>query len=63
VPQDYVEAHKWCNLAAARASAEIQKACADARDALAKQMTPQQLAEAQKRASEWLAAFEKRVTK
>jgi TPR repeat protein len=60
VSQDYVEAHKWHNLAASRAFAFEQKRYAEARDALAKLMTPQQLAEAQKRASEWSAAFEKR---
>ena len=61
VPQDYVEGHKWRNLAAARAStADDQKKYAETRDALAKDMTPQQIAEAQKHASEWLAAFEKR---
>ena len=60
VPQDYVEAHKWRNLAAARASAGNQKEYAETRDALATLMTPQQIADAQKRATEWLAAFEKR---
>ncbi|OFW08031.1 MAG: hypothetical protein A3H96_21780 [Acidobacteria bacterium RIFCSPLOWO2_02_FULL_67_36] len=60
VPQDYVEAHKWRNLAAARATGEDQKRYADVRDSLARTMPPAQLAEAQKRASEWMAAFEKR---
>jgi hypothetical protein len=60
LPQDFVEALKWRSLAASRASADEQKAFADARDAVAKVMTPQQVAEAQKRASEWLAAFEER---
>ena len=59
VPQDYVEAHKWVNLAAARASGADQKRFADGRDALAKKMTPAQVAEAQKRAREWTEAFEK----
>ena len=53
VPQDYVESHKWHNLAASRASAEN-------RDAMATLMTPAQLADAQTLAREWLAAFEKR---
>ena len=57
VLQDYVEAHKWVNLAASRVTGDEQKEYAGARDALAKQMTPAQLAEAQQRASEWLAAF------
>ena len=60
VPQDYVESHKWRNLAASRASAENQKIYAGIRDLVAAQMTPAQLAEAQQRASAWLAAFEKR---
>ena len=60
VPQDFVEAHKWRNLAASRASAGDQTPYAEARDAVAQLMTPAQLAEAQQRASAWLAAFEKR---
>jgi TPR repeat protein len=60
VPQDYIESHKWLNLAASRMSGEKQKDYAAARDVVAEKMTPAQLAEAQKRASEWLAAFEKR---
>ena len=50
----------WFNLATARATGEIQKRAAMNRDALAQLMTPAQLAEAQKLAREWLAAFEKR---
>jgi len=61
VPQDDVEAaHKWLNLAAAASMGCSEKRYADARDSLAKMMTPEQIAEAQKRANEWLAAFEKR---
>ena len=60
IPKDYVEAHKWMSLAAARATGENQKRFADARDSLAKAMTPEQIAgEAQKRAAEWTAAFSK----
>ena len=53
VPQDYVEAHMWLELAASRASGDDQKRYADARDLVAKKMTPQQIAEAQRRAREW----------
>ena len=60
VPQDYVESHKWHNLAASRASAENQKKYAESRGLMATLMTPAQLAEAQKRATAWLAACEKR---
>jgi TPR repeat protein len=46
--QDYVEAHKWFNLAADRG---ILNAAGN-RDWLAKKMTPAQIAEAQRRARE-----------
>ena len=48
VPQDYVEAHKWLNLAAAQGNEYAAKA----RDTLP-QMTPAQIAEAQRLAREW----------
>jgi len=60
VPQDFVEAHKWINLAAARASIDDEKRYSEARDTVAISMTPDQLAIAQRRASEWMVAFEKR---
>jgi TonB family protein len=63
VAQDYVEAHKWMNLAAARATGADQKEFAGARDQLAQSMTPAQIAEAQKRAREWLEAFDSPVGK
>lgn len=49
VLQDYIQAHMWYNLSAARG--EVRSA--DARDALAKQMTLTQIAEAQRLAREW----------
>ena len=49
VPQDYIQAHMWYNLAGAYGAKEW----AERRDALAKQMTPDQIAEAQKLAREW----------
>lgn len=51
VPQDYVTAHMWFNLAAARGDANGAKG----RDIVARLMTPQQIADAQKRARECLA--------
>ncbi|MDE0330230.1 MAG: SUMF1/EgtB/PvdO family nonheme iron enzyme [Nitrospinae bacterium] len=48
-PQDYVEAHVWFNLAAARG----ELAAAGERDALAAKMTPRQIASAQERARSW----------
>ncbi|MDE0331905.1 MAG: ankyrin repeat domain-containing protein [Nitrospinae bacterium] len=52
VPQDFIEAHKWFNLAAARGDA---KAVAE-RDALAKRMTLEEQAEARKLARAWRPA-------
>ena len=49
VPQDYGHAHMWFNLAAAQNNANAIKN----RDIVAKQMTPVQIAEAQKLAREW----------
>ena len=49
VLQDFIQAHKWYNLAAANG----HKKAAEYRDALAKQMTPAQIAEAQQLAREW----------
>ena len=60
VSQDYVEAYQWLSLAVAGASAADHAHYAEARDALAQKLTAAQVAEAQKRASEWTAAFEKR---
>ena len=60
VPQDYVEAHKWANLAASRATFVDRKIYTEERDFRAKLMTSAELAEAQRRASEWQAAFDAR---
>ena len=49
VPHDFVQAHKWYNLAATNGD----KPAAELRDALAKQMTPAQIVEAQQLAREW----------
>ncbi len=54
VPQDYVQAHKWFNLAASRATeAYVREQGTKNRDTVAAQMTPQQIAEAQRLAREW----------
>ena len=58
VPQDFVEAHKWFNLAAARGDA---KAVAE-RDALAKEMTVEERAEARKLLRAWRNAGRRRTT-
>jgi TPR repeat protein len=48
---DLVTAHKWFNLAAMRGNQEARKY----RSELAAEMTPLQVAEAQRQAREWLA--------
>jgi uncharacterized protein len=54
VPQDYIEAHKWYNLAASRVQyADMRNDFIERRDALARMMTPAQIAKAQKLAREW----------
>ena len=54
VPQDYVEAHKWWNLAASDYQPGKERdLTASFRDDVAKRMTPDQIAEAQRLAREW----------
>lgn len=53
VPQNYVEAHKWYNLSAAGMSGPDREISTKGRDFVAARMTPEQIAEAQKRAREW----------
>ena len=49
VLQDFIQAYMWYNLGAARGEWKA----AEARDALAKRMTPAQIADAQRLAREW----------
>lgn len=54
VPRDDIEAHKWFNLASALnfdPKAQFQ------RDLIAQRMSPEAVAEAQRRAQEWINAF------
>jgi hypothetical protein len=56
VPQDYVQAHKWFNLAGSGATASeeaLRDRAARARERVAAAMTPEQTAEAQRLAREW----------
>lgn len=53
VPQDYVAAHKWFNLAAVRGMLEAK----NWRNQIAEEMNPSQIAEAQRLAREWLSIF------
>ena len=49
VLQDLVQAHKWYNIAGAQGSEQAR----ENRDAIAGQMTAEQMAEAQRLAREW----------
>ncbi len=60
MPKDDIEAYKWYDLASALSEGTVQKLSAEDRDLVAKWMTRAQIAEAQKRAREWVAAFERR---
>ena len=54
VPQDYVQAYMWFNLAAAQGT----KGAAEWREHIAARMTPAQIAEAKKLANEWKPKLE-----
>jgi TPR repeat protein len=54
---DLVEAHKWFNLAAARGHEEAAYCRAEVSD----EMTAREIAEAQRRAREWIAAGTRRA--
>ena len=57
VSSDLIEAHKWFNLAAAVGHEEAAWCRADVSD----EMSAREIAEAQRRAREWLAAGERRA--
>jgi len=62
VLRDYVQAHMWLSLAAADSLASGNKLCGlgySDRKTVAEQMTPDQIAVAQRLAREWLAAHSK----
>lgn len=54
---DLIEAHKWFNLAAVAGHGEAQLCRADISD----EMTAREIAEAQRRAREWLSASARRA--
>ena len=53
VPQDYSQAHIWFNLAASDLIGEDRERAVRNRDRVAKEMTSEQIAEAQRLAREW----------
>jgi hypothetical protein len=62
VPADPVEAYKWISIAVPGASRDNQSQWITIRDTVAARLTPEQLADGQRRAREWMSAFEKRTT-
>ena len=68
VPQDNFLAYMWFDLSAAAAQAEEQSTMfgdyvANLRDSVAERMAPAQIAEAQRRASEWQPKVERNALK
>ncbi len=56
VPQDYVQAHMWLNLAASRTSpGKLRDSVVKLREMLDEFLTPAQIAKAQRLAREWRA--------
>ena len=56
MPQHYVQAHKWFNLAGSVAAASeeaLRDRAIGARERVAAAMTPEQIAEAQRLARQW----------
>ena len=53
VAQDYVEAYKWLQLAVSQTSGGEQESIVELRDSTAARMTPEQIAEAKRLATEW----------
>lgn len=56
-PCDFIEAHKWFNLAAARGHEDAARCRAD----ISEEMTAREIAEAQRRARQWLAEGRQRA--
>ncbi len=59
VPQDYVQAHMWSDLAASASTGRRRDEAVELRARIAAKMTPAQIAEAQKLAGEWRPASER----
>jgi TPR repeat protein len=53
VPQDFVQSYFWFSLAASRASGDEYRQASDAKDRVAKELTPEKLMEARRMTREW----------
>ena len=60
VSEDLIEAYKWLDLAATYASNREKDTAVQARNALARVLTPSQIEDAKKRAQAWQIGFENR---
>jgi TPR repeat protein len=58
VPEDYILAYKWLNLAASRASGPKKDFSFRMRDSVATKMSPAQIARAQALSMEWRPVLE-----
>ena len=59
IAENLLQAHMWFNLATAQVTGEDRTRYVEARDAIAKQMTSKQIAEAQRLAREWTPTTER----
>ncbi len=59
VPQVFISAHMWFNLAAARASGTLRDLAINCRNEVEAKMTPAEIAEAQRMAHEWASGFQR----
>jgi len=53
VPQDFVQSYFWFSLAASRASGEEYRQASEAKDQIAKELTPEKLKKAQSMVRDW----------
>ena len=60
VAKDNVEALKRLTIASTLETGDLKSSYVEFQERIAKEMTPTQVAEAKRRAQEWLAAFERR---
>jgi hypothetical protein len=59
VPRDFVTAHQWLSLATVSLEGTSQATATGYRDIVAQQLSPAQLAEAERRAKEWVRTPER----
>ena len=55
VSQDYIQAHMWANLSASTTTGKEHDMAVGCREQVAKKMTPAQITEAPRLATEWMA--------